>query len=374
MTIEAKNKLASSAQATSSLVLDVENVKGTQHAYRIDFYGKTIDQAVVDQLAVNGRAMSDADGRWIQATREQVLAVMDPINSIPFDYSKDPESLGFLTVTHNGLNVRPFAVASGVPLGTVNAGEQFEVLDIFNDWYQIEYDDKPGWLYGGFVSYSGDQTVPPEHALVEVSGIPKEMYQFLDLRYYTGLTSSSLNTILKGKGILEGQGSAFVDGSKSAGINEVYLIAHALLETGNGGSQLANGFWYNPDTDKILPYGSEGEDGFVKVYNMFGIGAIDSAPVGGGVRYAYKEGWTTPAKAIVGGAQWIGKSYINSETRQQYTLYTMKWNNYDNTHQYATDIGWALKQTNQMYNIYSQNDYSSLRFVLPQYRIADEIN
>ena len=51
----------------------------------------------------------------------------------------------------------------------------------------------------------------------------------------------SLNQLLKGKGVLENQGQAFSQAAATSGINEIYLIAHALIETGNGQSQLAKG-------------------------------------------------------------------------------------------------------------------------------------
>ena len=41
--------------------------------------------------------------------------------------------------------------------------------------------------------------------------------------------------------MLENQGQAFANAAKLTGVNEIYLIAHALLETGNGQSKLAKG-------------------------------------------------------------------------------------------------------------------------------------
>src|SRR5690606_41727161 len=39
-----------------------------------------------------------------------------------------------------------------------------------------------------------------------------------------------------------------------------------------------------------------------------------------------QENWTTPEKAIEGGAKWIAENYIRSATHQQDTLYKMRWN------------------------------------------------
>ncbi|SUJ93207.1 Bifunctional autolysin [Staphylococcus aureus] len=44
-------------------------------------------------------------------------------------------------------------------------------------------------------------------------------------------------------------------------------------------------------------------------------------------------------KAIVGGAKFIGNSYVKAG---QNTLYKMRWNPaHPGTHQYATDVDWA---------------------------------
>ena len=153
-----------------------------------------------------------------------------------------------------------------------------------------------------------------------------------------------------GKGILEGKGSAFIEAGRKHGINEIYLISHALLETGNGTSTLANGVKYNG----------------VTVYNMFGYGAKGSFPIGCGEEYAYKQGWTTPEKAIIGGAAEIGKGYINVG---QDTLYKMRWNPANPaTHQYATDIGWAVKQVSRIKNLYDQLSNPLLHFDIPRFK------
>jgi len=89
-----------------------------------------------------------------------------------------------------------------------------------------------------------------------------------------------------------------------------------------------------------------------KVYNMFGIGAIDTDPTNSGAARAYAEGWFTPEAAIIGGAKFIGEKYIHNDYPQN-TLYKMRWNPAaPGIHQYATDIGWASKQTMNIYNMY----------------------
>src|SRR5699024_12071451 len=77
-------------------------------------------------------------------------------------------------------------------------------------------------------------------------------------------------------------------------------------------------------------------------YNMFGIGAVDSAANEGGAKLAYEEGWYTPKAAVDGGTEWISKQYIHNQYNQD-TLYKMKWNhqmvNGSNWNRYVTDVG-----------------------------------
>lgn len=175
-------------------------------------------------------------------------------------------------------------------------------------------------------------------------------YQFVDLSRPAGADKSIMNSYLSGKGILSGKGEAFIEAGKAYGVSELYLVAHACLETGNGTSKLARGVEYKGTT----------------VYNMFGIGAYDSDPINGGAKYAYEHGWTTPEKAIYGGAEFVSKNYINGEYRQN-TLYKMLWNpNAPGKHQYATDIGWAVKQAQTMKRFYEAFGVTA-RFEVPSY-------
>lgn len=65
----------------------------------------------------------------------------------------------------------------------------------------------------------------------------------------------------------------FVNAAKAKQVNEVYLISHALLETGSVVSELSNGV----------------EIDGKKYYNFYGVGALDEAPVKTGAEYAKKR-------------------------------------------------------------------------------------
>lgn len=195
---------------------------------------------------------------------------------------------------------------------------------------------------------SVEQYVNPENL---VSGYEK--YQFINLGAQNGVSADALNAYLGGKGILSGYGAAFKAAAEENGISEVYLVIHACLETANGTSQLANGTVYNGET----------------VYNVFGIGAVDAAPVAGGTEFAYIEDWTSVEKAIMGGARWISENYINNPKYAQNTLYKMRWNpDKPAVHQYATDVAWASKQAKNMSAMFEAFPTAKYQFDIPVYK------
>lgn len=237
-----------------------------------------------------------------------------------------------------------------------------KIVKTTGDWYEIEY--SVAW-----------RNAKPEDVQYYVnpnnfkSGSP-EYFQFLQLSKNAGTDAKELNNkVLANKGILAGKAAAFIQASKEQNINEVYLISHALLETGNGQSALAKGIELTEIYGKKL-------DKPVTVYNMYGIGAYDSNPNQYGAEYAYNEKWFTPEAAIIGGAKFIAERYINNPVRKQDTLYKMRWDPaYNSTdypghwrRQYATDIGWAVKQVTNMKKIYDSLDSYTLYYDVPVYK------
>lgn len=154
-------------------------------------------------------------------------------------------------------------------------------------------------------------------------------YQFLDLSNPNNVSADELNKYLDGKGVLEGHAQDFIDAANRYNLSELYLVTHAILETGNGTSTLARGVEVEGTT----------------VYNVFGIGAYDNSAVYSGSRKAYREGWTSVSAAIMGGAEFISDMYVNASDCRQNTLYKMLFNpGNPGEHQYATDCEWATSQ------------------------------
>ncbi|MDM5198237.1 SH3 domain-containing protein [Fictibacillus enclensis] len=250
-------------------------------------------------------------------------------------------------------NIRGGAGTNYWKITTVRRGEQLKVLSQVKGsdghiWYQVEIKDT--WVNASpeDVKYYLDPN--------NFKDDPVKSYQFVKLSQTANLNAAEVNQrILSGKGILEGKASSFIKAGNLYGVNDIYLISHALLETGNGRSELATGVQYNGRT----------------VYNMYGIGANDGNAVQNGAAYAYNAGWFTPEDAIVGGARFIAMGYIN---KKQDTIYKMRWNpsaaealGYP-SHQYATDIGWASKQVRQIYNLYSLLNNYSINLEIPVYK------
>lgn len=114
------------------------------------------------------------------------------------------------------------------------------------------------------------------------------------------------------------------------------------------------------------------------IFNFFNVGSVDSAGGGAvnkGLAWAsgsgsYGRPWNSAYKAIMGGSQFIGSSYIN---RGQDTIYTQKFN-VTNTaslygHQYMTNVQVAASESRTIYNAYIANGLinSALVFKIPVY-------
>lgn len=256
------------------------------------------------------------------------------------------------------------------------------------------------WIVGNSASNRADAEdlltyMDPANFPAGTSGF----FQFLVLTQPLGVSVDTLNAQLAGKGSLDGQGQAFHDACYAYAINEAYLVAQALHETGNGWSTLAQGVWYVPE--------QEGADGAVvegsgkaytsldgvpealkgsatRVYNVYGIGAVDADPLNGGARYAYEHGWTTVYDAVYGGARFIGRTYFASDAELGYgyastlsgqnTLYKMLYHpewveTYREKpwHEYATDVAWANAQTYYITQMLADYDYYTLTFEVPVY-------
>lgn len=136
-------------------------------------------------------------------------------------------------------------------------------------------------------------------------------------------------------------------------------------------------------------------EGYKGLYNFYNIGATSSAePMGAiknGLQYArdgkgadnstkskYLIPWDTKEKAIIGGAIFIGSSYIN---QGQNTIYLQKFDVNDNRsnslfwHQYMTNVLAPYSESKSIYNGYNNAGllYTPITFIIPVYNNMPEI-
>ena len=145
----------------------------------------------------------------------------------------------------------------------------------------------------------------------------------------------------------------FVRAGAEANVSAIYLAVKARGEIGTGATKNASG------------YTLKKEDGGGTYYNFFNIGAYGGDnPNYNGILYARDEGWDTSYKALLGGAQFIARSYI---ARGQDTQYLQRFNlTSTNTysHQYATDITYAYQGGRGTYWSYVDNGLLDMSLVL----------
>ena len=319
--------------------------------YNVTEYKDTLEQALDKQI---GKNTISKGGKWVTATKNEIREYINPDRFLQFKpeakLNNENQYVISIQILTSGLNVRKEPNTTSTILTTASKGNVYIVLDQENGWHKINIGGKIGWISGDYAQYIND--------------VPREMYQFMVLSGQFGVTTEQLNIELKNKGILEGKGAAFISASKKTNINELYLMAHAMLETGKGTSRLATGIMVDTvDGKPVEPR---------KTYNMYGIRAFDRDAERMGSEFAYKSGWFTPEIAIIEGAQWISNGYINKSTNPQDTLYKMKYNPASPGYpQYATDIAWAFKQIKQIDNMmeYARKmDGLVLRFDIPKYK------
>ena len=224
--------------------------------------------------------------------------------------------------------------------------DQAESSSAMNAYYQVE----PGWYNANanVVAYYMD----PRNFLNE-----DRIFMFENLAYQSEYqTASVVNKIFSGTKLPSYGFTAnvFMSAGKKYNISPVFLAARVVQETG-GNSVSVNG----------------SKSGGVRVYNPFNIGAYGSNPAAQGLAYAKKMGWTTPAKAVNGGASYLASGYIN---KKQNTIYFQRFNVANGlanagTHQYMTNVMAPYSEAHITKSSYAKLGITNepLGFVIPIY-------
>lgn len=222
-----------------------------------------------------------------------------------------------------------------------------------NDYINIEYNNWPLFSKQEFMN-----AINPDQI--------DNMYQFLSINQFRSVSLSGMNNLLSGKGVLSGQGQAFINACKQYNIDPVYFVNQSILETGYGQSRLAKGVTISEIAIQSEPiYNSQGQlVGYqmqklpkpVTVYNLFGIGAQDNSSVFNnralilGTTYAYTHGWTSICASIAGAADFVSSAYIHNNYYEQNTVYKLRFSPQISSiwHQYCTNIWYAKDLANLM--------------------------
>ena len=190
------------------------------------------------------------------------------------------------------------------------------------------------------------------------------IFQFKELNYVEGAeTLDGLKEITDGS-FLEGDSisNALIEAGKNSNLDPYFIASRLIQEQGRDGTTLSKGYEYNG----------------VIVYNPFNINAIGNSSdeiIESAASYAYKQGWDSLEKAIIGGIDFMKEGYINEG---QNTLYLQKFDVVKQdglyNHQYMQNLLAPTSEAANMKDIYEASNTvdCNLNFVIPLYENMPE--
>lgn len=252
------------------------------------------------------------------------------------------------------------------------------------------------WATDTFKVYDGTSWVAPSKEALQYYMDPRNflnpssMFQFQILSYDAAYqTASGVDNVLKntpmyqtsysykesGKKVTYTYADTFIKAAEYSGVNPYHLATRVKQEVVTSKTTMSNSV-----SGKV--------SGYKGIYNFYNIGATHSTVAGGnianGLHFA-KNGtgnttndalfliaWDNRYKAIVGGAKYIGKNYIN---RGQDTVYLQKFNVTDNNtynHQYMANIEAPNAESIKTYHAYSGMTEIPVVFSIPVYKDMPE--
>lgn len=193
--------------------------------------------------------------------------------------------------------------------------------------------DSSGWVsaHPDFIAYCMD----PRNFLNATN-----IFMFESLSYSSAHTSSGVKAVLKNSFLADTSVmdyvTTFMEVAKESGVS-AYHIASRVRQEQSATSPMISGTY----------------SGYEGYYNYFNIGAsgVGDKVYTSGLSYAKSQGWDTRYKSILGGANFIKKSYIGVG---QDTLYTQKFDVVSTgglyTHQYMTNVQAAISESKTIAN------------------------
>lgn len=162
-----------------------------------------------------------------------------------------------------------------------------------------------------------------------------------------------------------------IEAAKRTNTSAFYIKSKIIQEVGPNGSHSVSGRY----------------PGYEGYYNFFNYGAYDEGDdIANGLAFAKEKGWDSQYKAIIGGAELIGKYYIN---QGQNTSYFNKWDVVGTKilkdgesqivqekdlfwHQYMTNIQDPYSQAFSNRKLYENSLQSGITFIIPIYNSMPE--
>ena len=184
----------------------------------------------------------------------------------------------YYSIVADALNVRETPDPNGKVIGVYYEHDIVEIVSKEGDWYKTE----DGYIKAGYLQVVNDKPAKiarvSRGANVEYRG---ELDFSLDVVHQSNITVAQLQKVTKGTG-LEGTEEAMVSAEINKGINVLFTIAVARLESQNGNSKIAR--------DKN---------------NLFGIHAFDYDP------YHTAYSYSSKSECVESFADLVKNDYVN---------------------------------------------------------------
>lgn len=231
------------------------------------------------------------------------------------------------------------------------------------------------WETGQWATFDGGSWVAASEELVAYSMDPRNflderyIFQFELLSFNAGIhKAENVEKLLNGSFMSNAYAisgktytTAFMEAAAQSGVSPYHLVSRVIQEVGSSGTSGSVSGYYAPSTGNV----------YKNLYNFYNIGAYAASGRGAvenGLIYASKTDsatlrpWNNKYNAIVGGAMFIGKGYINIG---QDTIYYEKFDFVGTpyTHQYMTNIQAPKSEALKMSNAYSDSMKKSIALV-----------
>lgn len=185
------------------------------------------------------------------------------------------------------------------------------------------------------------------------SGVQK----ILDGTFMDGSTIKYKNSSGDTKTINKSYAKVIMEAAEAAGISPYHLASRIVQEQGSTGSSTSSGTY-------------SGYKGYYNFLNINATGSSSTTIIKNALAYAKKKGWSTPEKAIKGGATFLADDYISSG---QNTLYLQKFDVDDSdgslySHQYMQNVSASKSESTSILKTYREIDSNlnmTFNFLIP---------